>query len=165
MKEWHYSKEYMQQLYDEWKQSVPEWTNPESHEMKRAPHNKVWENNEQGRSMKSDIARLQSEERDNYPRIIEAQNAYIQFLEEYLSKNEEYISALRAFYERLLQEFDEIEKRISDIERRGGLVTIDPDIYKIGSESYYPTWKSDEHYRRMIEDIERLLRDENSEKK
>ena len=46
----------------------------------------------------------------DYPRIIEAQNAYIQFLEEYLSKNEEYISALRAFYERLLQEFDEIEK-------------------------------------------------------
>ena len=99
-----------------------EWINPESYERGKDPHYDDWKNDEQGRRMKRDIARLQSEERDNYPRIIEAQNAYIHLLEEYLAKDEEYISALRVFYEQQLQEYkqkyDEIEKRISDIEKQ-----------------------------------------------
>lgn len=99
-----------------------EWINPESYERGKDPHYDDWKNDEQGRQMKRDIARIQSEERDNYPRIIEAQNTYIKFLEQYLAKDEEYINALRAFYEQQLQEYkqkyDEIEKRISDIEKQ-----------------------------------------------
>lgn len=99
-----------------------EWINPESYEKGKDPHYDDWKNDEQGRRMKRDIARLQSEERENYPRIIEAQNVYIQLLEEYLAKDEEYIKALRVFYEQQLQEYkqkyDEIEKRISAIEKQ-----------------------------------------------
>ena len=99
-----------------------EWINPESYEVGKDPHYDDWKNDEQGRRMKRDIARLQSEERENYPKIIEAQNAYIQLLEEYLAKDEEYMNALRAFYEQQLQDFkkkyDETEKRICNIEKQ-----------------------------------------------
>ena len=96
--------------------------NPESYEAGSDPHYEAWKNDEQGRRMKRDIARLQSKEKDNYPRIIKAQNAYIQLLEEYLGKNEEYINALRIFYKQQIEEykkkFDEIETRISAIEKQ-----------------------------------------------
>lgn len=99
-----------------------EWINPESYERGKDPHYDNWKNDEQGRQMKRDIARLQSEERDNYPRVIEAQNKYIHFLEEYLSKDKECFNALRAFYEQQFQEYkqkyDEIDKRISDVEKQ-----------------------------------------------
>lgn len=99
-----------------------EWINPESYERGKDPHYDNWKNDEQGHRLKRDRARLESEERDNYPKIIEVQDVYIQLLEEYLTKDEEYIGALRAFYEQQLQEYkqkyDEIEKRISDIEKQ-----------------------------------------------
>jgi len=96
--------------------------NPESYEKGSDPHYEAWKNDEQGRRMKRDIARLQGKEKDNYPKIIKAQNAYIQLLEEYLGKHEEYINALRTFYEQQFQEykkkFDEIETRINAIEKQ-----------------------------------------------
>ena len=99
-----------------------EWINPDSYERGKDPHYDDWKNDEQGRRMKRDIDRLQSEEKENYPRIIEAQNAYIQLLEEYLAKDEEYMNVLRAFYEQQLQDFKkkyyEIEKRICIIEKQ-----------------------------------------------
>ena len=103
-------------------QRTREWINPESYEVGKDPHYDDWKNDEQGRRMKRDIVRLQSEEKENYPRIIEAQYAYIQLLEEYLAKDDVYMNALRAFYEQQLQDFkkkyDEIEKRFSDIEKQ-----------------------------------------------
>lgn len=169
MEEWHYSKERMQQLYNEWKQAMPEWMDLEPHETKRGPHYDDWENDEQDFRMKRDIALLQSEERVVYPRIIEAQKAYIQLLEERLTKDEEYTNALRVLYEQQLQEYKqrcyENESRINTMERHSSRERIDPDLYERGKDPYFPTWKNDEHYRRMKEDIERLRREENAGKK
>lgn len=96
--------------------------NPESYEEGSDPHYEAWKNDEQGRRMKRDIARLQSKEKDNYPKIIKAQDAYIQLLEEYLGKNEEYINALIIFYKQQIldykKKFDKLETRISAIEKQ-----------------------------------------------
>ena len=94
--------------------------NPESYEEGSDPHYEAWKNDEQGRRMKRDIARLQSKEKSNHTRIIKVQEAYIKILEEYLAKDEKYISALREFYQQQIQayrkKYDKIERRISAIE-------------------------------------------------
>ena len=42
---------------------------------------------------------------------------------------------------------------------------IDPESYEETNDPHYDKWKNDEQGRRMQEDIERLLREENAEKK
>ncbi len=42
---------------------------------------------------------------------------------------------------------------------------VNSESYEEGTGSHYDDWVKDEHYRRMKEDIERLLREENAEKK
>ena len=54
--------------------------NPESYEEGSDPHYEAWKNDEQGRRMKRDIARLQSKEKDNCPRsYIKSEIAKIEF--------------------------------------------------------------------------------------
>ena len=42
---------------------------------------------------------------------------------------------------------------------------VNPESYEEGKDPHLADWVNDEHARRMKEDIERLLRDENAEKK
>ena len=62
MEEWHYSKDHMRQIYDEWKQTMPEWLISESHDLEVVTHYDDWKNDEQARRMKEDIERLLREE-------------------------------------------------------------------------------------------------------
>lgn len=99
-----------------------EWIDPESYEEGSDPVYEAWKNVEQGRRLKRDVARLQREEKDNYPRIIEKQNELIRFQEEYLKKSEDSFYELKEFYERILQDYkekyDQLEHRLITLESK-----------------------------------------------
>lgn len=144
--------------FEEWIRALSE-----SHKTDCFPHNEVgsapyyegWKDDEQDCRLKRDIARLQSDEKDNYLRIIEAQAAYIKWLEEYLDKNEEYINALRVFYEQQRQENNENHSS------RGW---INLESYEERSDPHYEAWKK-MRQTLMKRNAERLQNAENQVKK
>lgn len=95
---------------------------PESFEEGRDPQYKDWKSDEQYRRLKQTTARLQKEEKDNYPKIIDALKEEIQWLVQYLESSKNSFEELRNFYQKQLEvyrlKFNENSERIKAIEEQ-----------------------------------------------
>ena len=94
----------------------------DSFEEGRDPDFKNWKSDKQYRRLKQTVATLQKEEKDNYPRIIDALKEEIQWLEQYLESSKNSFEELRNFYQEQLEvyrlQFNEYSERIKAIEEQ-----------------------------------------------